>query len=135
MFDYKKIDSYEAACADQGRDPEAAPNVSKLPEGEARYILAAHKLAVIAVSLNRDEDGNPTKANWNDTSEYKWFPWMRVHADKDTPSGSALSLYVTAYVLSFAVVPARLTCREEEVAEYFFEQFKPLWEDYILHRE
>lgn len=134
MFNYNQIKTYEDACSDQNKDPLAIPDFSMLPEGQAKYLAAALKLAIIADSLNKDDNGNLTKADWNNTDERKWSNFMNVEADEEHPSGSGLSFDVAACVSSFASVPARLTCRIEEISEYFFTQFKDIWEDFILHR-
>lgn len=135
--DFREIKSYEDACADQQIDPARLPDVSMLPAGLAKFITAATKLSVIAVSLNKDADGNERKANWNDHRDYKWSAWFDVDADKENPSGSGLSFSGAGYGRSNTRVASRLTCRSEEIAEYFYgsDNFKALWEDYILHRD
>lgn len=134
-MDYKKIKTFEDACKDQNIDPSALPDVSKLPVGIGKFLIAAYKLAVINVSLNKNDKGEPTKADWSDSDEAKWFPWMEVEADEESRSGSGLSFGVAGFDRSDTRVASRLTCRSREIARYFFEQFKGLWEDYILHRD
>src|SRR3954471_1523545 len=90
-MDYKSIKTFEDACEDQSIDPAVLPDVSMLTQGMGKFITAAYKLSVIGVSLNKDKKGNATKADWNDTDEAKWFPWMEVEADDEHPSGSGLS--------------------------------------------
>jgi len=134
-MDYSKIDSYEAACKDQGRDPACRPDVSMLEPGLQKFINSAFELAVITKSLNKDEDGKVRKANWNDHDEWKHYPWWNVKADKKNPSGSGLSLFGVAYGYSFADVASRLTTVDEEASQYSAETFKDKWEDYILDRD
>jgi hypothetical protein len=134
-MDYKSIKTFEDACEDQSIDPAVLPDVSMLAPGMGKFLTAAYKLSVIGVSLNKDKKGNATKADWNDTDQYKWYPWMDVEADDEHPSGSGLSFYDTDYADSVTYVASRLTSRKSEIAEYFFEQFKDLWEDYILDRD
>lgn len=134
-MDYSKIDSYESACADQGRDPNCKPDVSMLEPGLGKWLMNAFELAVITKSLNKDEDGKERKANWNDHDEWKHYPWWEVQADKKNPSGSGLSLRAVVDALSIASVAARLTTVDEEASEYSAKTFKDKWENYILHRD
>lgn len=134
-MDYSKITGYEAACADQGRDPNRRPDLSMLKPGLAKFLNAAFELAVINRSLNKGEDGKVKKAVWTG-KEWNHYPWFNVKgATKANPSGSGLSLYGVDHGYSFTNVSSRLTTREEEASEYSAKQFKQLWEDFILDLE
>lgn len=139
MNDYRTITSFELACADQGFDPAAIlPDVSKMPESLAslgRSAVAFVKLCVIRDSINKDENGKVVKANWYDTDERKWSNFMEVEATEECPSGVGLSVGVAGYDNSGTDVPARLTCIDEPRSEFFFNEHKALWEEYILHRD
>lgn len=134
-MDYKTITSYEKACEDQKRDPALRPDVSMLEPGLQKFLMAAYELAIANRSLNKDKEGNVTKANWSNIDEEKWFPWMDVEADEENPSGSGLSFFDTGFGYSFTYVASRLTSREAKIAKFFFENFKSQWEDYILDRD
>ena len=134
MFDYKTITSYEAACADQNRDPKALPDVTMMEPGLAKATIAFVMLCVISDSINKNEAGEKTKANFYDTDERKWSNWMKVEANEENPSGVGLSFYDAVDDYSYANVPARLTCRDPKRSEFFFTQHKALWEEYTLHR-
>lgn len=134
-MDYSKINSYEAACADQGRDPSLKPDVSKLEPGLQKFLMSAFELAIITKSLNKDEQGNYKKAIWNDSDHWNHFPYWSVLTNKKNTSGSGLSLSVVGSDCSFASVAARLTTREEEASQYSAETFKDKWEDFILERD
>lgn len=133
---YTDIKLFEDACKDQGIDPVAImPDFSMLPTGLGNFLRSGLRLAIVNVSINKDEDGKEWKPNWSDEDEYKYFPWMDVEADDEKPSGSGLSFRVTGYAYSVTTVASRLMCRDRERAKYIFEQFKSDWENYILYRE
>lgn len=134
-MDFKKIKTFEDACADQGIDAAVLPDVAMLTTGMRKFLTAAFKLSVINVSLNKDDQGAETRANWSDDDELKYFPWFEVKASKKNPSSSGLSFGDFVYDLSCTDVASRLTCRSSEIAKYFGEQFIDLWEDYILHKD
>lgn len=131
---YKKIKSYEDACADQGKDPEALPDYSKcgLTPGEQKFNLAAFKLSRILASVNKDEKGNAWKPTNRDS---RYFPWVWWNDQKDPRSGSRLSLYDVTYDRSDPYVASRLTCRDRQRALYVFEQFITLFEDLMIFEE
>ena len=81
-FDYKTIKSFEDACAKEGVDPTNLPGVSMIDKGMGKALIAAYKLFVIFKAIN---DG--WTPNWNDSSEWKYFPLLEVAADKARPSG------------------------------------------------
>ena len=130
-MDYKTITSYEAACADQGKDPNALPDYSKcdLTPGEEDFNLSAFMLSRILVSVNKDEDGNVWEPKADDLRYYLWFWW------KDGRSGSRLSLDGVGYDDSVSNVASRLTCRDNNRARFVFDQFKSLWERMIIYKK
>lgn len=129
----KQFKTYEDACADQGKDPAGLPDYSRaqLTPGEEKFNLAVFKLSRIAISLNK-VDGKEWKPGADDR---KYYPWMWIKPDNTKPSGSGLSFPVCVYDFSYTHVASRLTCRTSEIAEYFFKQFKDLFEDMILFQE
>lgn len=129
-MDYKKIKSYEDACADQGKDPAALPDYSKcgLSAREEKFNLAAFKLSRIAVSLNKQKGKVWTPG----PDDRRYYPWMWWKEDATRASGSGLSFFACVGGRSFSDVASRLTFRTSDIATYAFEQFRDLYEDMII---
>lgn len=121
-MNYKKITSYEAACADQGRDPNDRPDYSKAkmsPEREA-FHNAIFEIETVLISVNKDESGN----EWIPKPEdQKWFPWAWIKEDESRPSGLGLSFDVSRYGYRGTVVASRLTVRDSSRARFVFDHF------------
>src|SRR4051812_4470554 len=98
-----KIKTFEDACQALGIDPTKLPDVSALPADQQEAIIAHYKLVIIAQALNEG-----WKPNWNDNSEWKYYPWFEVKASKNKPSGSGLSCHDFVYWAAHASVGARL---------------------------
>lgn len=119
-----KIKSFQDACKDQKISPTKLPDVSMLSEPMGKYVLAAYKLAVITVSLNKIK----TKVwlpNWHDSSS-KYQIWF----DMDSPSGLVLGAVFGFF--SDTYVGSRLCFRTREIAEYAGKQFIELYKDFML---
>lgn len=123
----KKIKSFEDACKALGIDPTKLPEVSMLPEQHRNAVVAYYKLFIIAQALN--EGWEP---NWNDTDEWKYYPWFDVEADESNTSGSGLSFDDYAYTYTSATIGSRLCYKSSELAVYAGEQFKELYEQAFL---
>lgn len=123
----KDINSFETACQKVGVDATVLPEVSMLPEKHRKSIIAYYKLIIIAQAIN---DG--WEPNWNNSSEYKYYPWLYVKASDEKPSGSGLSYDDCGYVTSFTTVGSRLVFKSREAARFFGETFTDLLTDYLL---
>ena len=123
-----KIKTFEAACKALKLNPaKVLPTVTTFPVKHRNALVAHAKLIIIAEALN--EGWQP---NWNDSSEWKYYPWFEVKADEKNLSGSGLAYYVFAYWLSLTAVGSRLCFKSRELAEYAGKQFKKLYEEYFL---
>jgi hypothetical protein len=122
-----KIKSFEEACAQLGIDP-VLPEVSGLMPVHQKSIIAFYKLSTIICAMN--EGWQP---NWLDTTERKWFNWWYAGFAAD---GAAAGLvYVYSYFAasySVAFIGSRLCFKTEALADYAAENFKDLYEDYLL---
>ena len=122
-FDYKTIKSFEDACIKLGIDPEKLPDASMLPEELRKPVIASYKLMIIYQAIN---DG--WKPDWNNSGQYKYFPWYRVLS-----SGFGFSCSLYYYDLTFTGVGSRLCTDSSDKAMYIAEQFKAEYQDYFLY--
>ncbi|MGE0636013.1 MAG: hypothetical protein AB7G44_03490 [Bacteroidia bacterium] len=123
----KKIKSFEDACKALGIDPTKLPEVSMLPEQHRNAIIAYYKLFIIAEALNEG-----WKPNWNDSDEWKYYPWLWVTADADNTAGSGLSFSDFVCTNSISSVGSRLCFKTRELAKYAGEQFTELYAEAFL---
>jgi len=85
-FDFRTIKSYEDACKKLQLDPNALPDVSMLPEEFRKAVINSYKLFIIYKAIN-----NGWTPNWNDSSEWKYYPWFWVEASAALSSGFGFS--------------------------------------------
>lgn len=69
-----KQNHFELACKKLKLDHSKLPDTSGLLEEFAKPIIALYKLMVIAKAWN-----GKWVANWDDYSQYKWFPWFYMN--------------------------------------------------------
>jgi hypothetical protein len=110
------IKTFEDACAIAGEDP----NDKKFTEG-TKDEIAYKKLKVIVKVLN--EGWYP---NWENSDEYKYVPWFEYS------SGSGFSDADCDCWYSFSVVGSRLCFKTRELAEYAANQFKGIYNDFLI---
>lgn len=122
-----KIKTFEDACTALGIDASKLPDVSMLPSEHQDAITAHYKLVIIAQALNEG-----WKPNWNDSNEYKYYPWFNVKASKNNPSGSGFSYDDYGRWNTGTLVGSRLCFKSSELAEYAGKTFKKLYEQYFL---
>jgi kynurenine formamidase len=123
------IKTFEDACEALGLDPTKLPDVSMLPEKNQKAIVAHYKLIVVTDAVN--EGWQP---NWDDSNEWKYYPWFDVEASEEKPSGSGLSCNVCDSWSTGTSVGSRLCFKSAELAEYAGKQFKPFYEEYFLFK-
>lgn len=124
----KKITSFEEACKERGLDPvKVLPDVSGMPESMQKTVTAYAMLCIIQSVLNGD-----WKPDWNNTSEYKYYPWFDVEEDDTVPSGFRLSCVGYGCGLSAASLGSRLYYRDADTAEFAGRTFIELYNDLIL---
>lgn len=122
----KKITSFEEACTALSISP-ALPDFSMIPERDQKAMLAHYKLVIIARAMN---DG--WEPNWNDFSEWKYFPWFEVKASKSKPSGSGFSYSRYGHSNTRTNVGSRLCFKTSDLALQAGEQFEDLYKEYFL---
>ena len=124
-FDFKTIKTFKDACTKLALDPEQLPDVSMIPEEFGKPIIAAYKLMIIFKAIN---DG--WIPDWNDWSQYKYYPWFKVLS---SGFGFSYSGYVNTF--TSADVGSRLCTDTSEKAIFVAEQFKAEYQEYFLYSE
>jgi len=124
-MDFKKIKTYEDACAALKLNPNSVPDFSMIPEEEQAALIAHAKLVVIAKAANGD-----WKPNWNDNGERKFYPWFDMEAGDNNPSGFSLGgVYVDG---TYTYVGSRLCYKSREIAEHVANTFLELYKAYMV---
>jgi hypothetical protein len=121
-----KIKTFEAACKVLKLDPEkVVPKVSAFPKEHQKALVAIAKLVIIAQALN-----GSWKPDWNDSDQYKYYPWFDMEKDKNNPGGFRLD-YVD-YNYNYFDVGSRLCFRSRDLANYAGTQFIDLYKDFMV---
>jgi hypothetical protein len=123
-FDYTTIKSFEDACKKLGIEP-ITPGTALLLEELKKPMIAAYKLMVIYMAIN-----NGWKPDWNDSSQWKYFPWFEISS-----SGFGFSGALYDYGGTCAVVGSRLCTDTSEKALFIATQFETEYKDYFLFSE
>lgn len=112
LNNYKRIDSYEAACIDQGIQSITLSHFSFLPEEERVSAYAEHQMKTIIRSVNDHH-----KFDWNNTNEKKWYNWFKM--------GAGFGVSRTRYDgwCSTSTVGSRFSFKDEKRAEYVGKNF------------
>ena len=109
-----RVKSFEDACQVLGISTNV-PEVKGLPRKHQKAIIANYKLIVIAEALNEG-----WKPNWQDSDEYKYYPWF----------GCSATAYTASY--AYAGIGSRLCLKNRELAIYFGQTFTDLFNDSLL---
>ena len=151
--DFHNIKTYEDACEALGVRPISRLLIEYGDGQKEEVIDIAHiaymKLCTIARALNNDSEFPRFTEN-----EYRYTPWFYLYNQKEIDEmdeedrnqlvfwggsansgascglASAYSDYAWSY--SNAAVGSRLAVKSEEIAEYFGNQFKELWRDFLI---
>ena len=129
-FDYKTIKSFEDACKKQNIDPTKLPDVSMIPEGMGKAILAVYRLFIIFQAIN-----NGWKPDWNNNKQWKYFPWLEVEANASLSSGFGFSDAYYNCVRTRATVGSHLCTDMSEKALYIGKQFQAEYKEFFLFSE
>ena len=116
-FNYKNIKSFEDACEVLEINPNDV--FSKI---DTKDEIAYKKLKIIIKAIN-----NGWTPDWANSNQYKYYTWFYVLS-----SGSGFSDTGYCYTYSCTVVGSRLCVDSKDKALYIAEQFKDLYEDYLL---
>lgn len=139
----ERIKTFDDAVAYLGED---SPMVKQyratycdLEKEGAKDIIAYMELRIIAAALNEEPEGWRPKYQDKDGNggEYRWFPYFRAvffGGNADGGAGAGLADARTDFGFSYAVAycGSRLCYKNEELAEYSGQQFKDIWEEYLL---
>lgn len=117
-----RVKSFEDACQVLGISTNV-PEVKGLPRKHQKAIIANYKLIVIAEALNEG-----WKPNWQDSDEYKYYPWF----DMSNPAGVGYSSAHDTASYTDAAVGSRLCLKNRELAIYFGQTFTDLFNDSLL---
>ena len=123
----KRVKSYADACAVLGIEPMNEEVLVKL--GFTGEEIARRKVGTIAEALN--EGWVP---NWNDTEEYKYYPYFYI--EPNTYGATAgLSYAYTNYALTYAYayIGSRLCFKTYALARYAGETFTELYEQFLIN--
>lgn len=151
--DYHNIKTYEDACEALGVKPISRLLIENEDGHKEELFDIAHiayiKLCTIARALNNDpEFPRFTK------DEYRWLPWFYLYSQEEiddmdeerrkelvfwggsatygASAGLASADSNHAWSHSYASIGSRLAVKSEEIAEYFGNQFKELWRDFLI---
>lgn len=121
----ERVKTFEDVCEELGIDVDGAVPYKEPKEGDL-YSLSADKLAINAfakVSLIAKALNEGWWPNWDDSSEYKYYPWF----DMGGSSGSGFSS--SDYISSTAStsVGSRLCFKSRELCEYAAKQFEEVY--------
>lgn len=119
------IKTWPDACKATGEHPVKSLPYPKPVNDEQEAINAFAMLSIIRRALN-----GTWEADWNNSSQPKYYPWMRINLSN--PSGSRLSYGDYANVSSGTAVGSRLCFPSKEVAEYAGKQFAAVYEKMFL---
>jgi hypothetical protein len=128
--DYKEIPeitSFEDACKALKLKTTCLPDVSAFPTEHQQALLAHAQLIIIAQALNEG-----WKPNWNDTDQWKYYPWFEIQASEDKPSGFGFSGAFTITGTRITAVGSRLCFKSRSLAIYAGKQFAELYKQYFL---
>lgn len=124
----ERVKTFEDACSVLNIDPAAViSNFEFFPEHHRKAMAAHAKLIIIAEALNEGY-----RPDWNNNSEYKYYPWFDMEDADKSQAGSGFSFGDYVYWLTDSNVGSRLCFKTRELAKYAGEQFKELYKDYFL---
>ena len=120
-FDYRDIKTFADACEACGTT-EAEFNAKFGNLGLDLDTISYEKLKIVYKAIN-----NGWTPDWTNFKEYKYYPWFEV-----VSSGPGLSSSCSDCDNSYTSVGSRLCTDKSEKAEFVGNQFKELYEDYLL---
>jgi hypothetical protein len=118
-FDYKTIKSFDDACRACGTTEEEF-NAKFKNLGLDSDTISYEKLKIITKAIN-----NGWTPDWNNTRQYKWWPWFRLS------SGFGFDGSGCDYGYAGTSVGSRLCFESEAKSDYAAEQFIDIYEEYI----
>jgi hypothetical protein len=123
-FDFRSITTVEKAFEKCGYDPQAAPDLSCLPEKIRNALMSAYLLMVVFEAIN---DG--WQPDFTDSKQVRYFPWPDVSR---SGLGFSYSYFVFVSGHTNALVGSRLCTESSAKALFILDQFQDLWKAWLL---
>lgn len=129
----KEITTFEAALALSGTEKEKAFFAkTELTSAMEADEVAYKRLKVITRAINTDPISKETwEPNWNNSKEWKYFPWFEIKASKDKPAGFGFSYAGYAGWSADTNCGSRLCFKSSELAMYAGKQFEAIYNDFL----
>lgn len=130
-MNYKEIKSYEDACKVLGVQPISENAVAAFPAEDRKSMLAYHKLTIIARAINEG-----WKPDWNNTNEYKYYPYFYIEENAKAQGAAGLSCAITNNAASSTTANfgSRLCFHDRETARYAGRTFTELYEQILIEK-
>ncbi len=121
------IKTWADVCKKLGKHPVKCLPYPKPVDQEQEAVNAFAKASMIRKALN---DG--WEPDWSNSSEYKYYPWLKYNPDKTKPSGFRLSYLVCVYDFTYSFVGSRLCFPTSALAKYAAETFTDVYEKIFI---
>lgn len=124
-----RVKSYTDACNVLGIEPMNEQDMKE--QGYRPDEIARRKLETITEALNEG-----WKPDWNNTNEYKYYPYFYIEENAKAQGAAGLS---SAYTYSAAAhttanVGSRLCFHDRETARYAGRTFTELYEQFLIEK-
>ncbi len=131
---YTDIKSLQDACKHQGIDHDKIvadlQGLLSYPEDLRGNMIGNALMLIVAKSINQLD--NNYVPNWNDHNEWKYWPWFKIQASNQIPSGFGFSDTSYASTYARAYCGSRLCFRTSEIALYVAKTFIEIYKQIIL---
>lgn len=114
-----RIKNYEDACKELGIEPIDYDEMKDA--GFTQDEILYRKIKTITQALNEG-----WKADWNDSDQYKWYPWFKMSSGGFVFRAAGCDCSVAT-----AGCASRLCFKSDELATYAGKQFLQLYSDFI----
>lgn len=124
-----RVKSYTDACNVLGIEPMNEQDMKE--QGYRPDEIARRKLETITEALNEG-----WKPDWNNTNEYKYYPYFYIEENAKAQGAAGLSYATTAYAASntAASLGSRLCFHDRETARYAGRTFTELYEQFLIEK-
>lgn len=124
-----RVKTYEDACKVLGVEPINEQNAKA--QGFRSDEIARRKLETIAAALNEG-----WKPDWNNTDQYKYYPYFYIQENAKGKGSAGLSYAVTidAATNTNASIGSRLCFYASRLARYASNQFTDLYEQILIEK-
>lgn len=130
--DYKKITTWENFCKLSKTPVELPFDLSMLPAGMRKFLIANYKLATMFAFIRGDKKFDYRSGN-GQPKYYAW--WWNVETSAELPSGFGLSDPDANCGHAASYVGSRLCLFEREMVIHMMEHFNELYVDLNLIKE